>query len=92
MEVVIKIETCNDCMHKNHTGAFTPGGAKPCCNHPHTVEMRGADVFKRVIPYKNVYEDQRSVFDKSSFHRDVKPTKEMKGIPTWCPLKNGKTY
>jgi hypothetical protein len=46
---VIVIHECQDCPHKSHTGAFTNGGAKPCCNHPHTVEDRGADCFERTM-------------------------------------------
>lgn len=33
MAVCIKIEHCNMCPHVSHSGAFTPGGAKPICSH-----------------------------------------------------------
>lgn len=46
---VIKIETCRDCRHISHTGGFTKGGAKPCCNHDETCATKGNDCFKRVI-------------------------------------------
>jgi len=45
----IRIETCRDCRHVSHTGGFTKGGAKPCCDHDETVTLRGNDCFKRII-------------------------------------------
>jgi len=50
MKVLVTIKKCSDCNHLSHTGAFTQGGAKPCCNHDKTCEERGYDCFKRVIP------------------------------------------
>lgn len=46
---VIEIETCRDCRHCDHTGGFTPGGAKLCCGHSKTCATKGFDCFKRVI-------------------------------------------
>jgi hypothetical protein len=46
------IAACSGCPHRDHTGAFTPGGAKPCCRHEETCRTKGYDCFKRVI--KNV--------------------------------------
>jgi len=67
MSVFIEIKNCEDCPYKSHTGGFTIGGAKPCCNHSATITLKGSDCFKRVIPHNGV-------------------TKEVKGIPKWCPL------
>lgn len=47
----IVIKNCSDCPHFSHTGAFTRGGAKPCCDHPETVKLKGYDCFKRVIKH-----------------------------------------
>lgn len=30
----IKIECCYQCRHRDHSGAFTPGGAVILCRHP----------------------------------------------------------
>jgi hypothetical protein len=94
MEVVIKIKTCNDCRHRDHTGGFTPGGAKPCCDHPFAVENmdKGNGPFDRVIPYRNESPDNRNVFHKHTFKAVYKPIRTPKGIPKWCPIKNGKDY
>ena len=92
MEVLVKIETCDDCRHSDHTGAFTKGGAKPCCNHPHLVEMRSDSCFDRVIPFKKVTEDNRNIFNKDSFNQPGRTYNVVKEIPTFCPLKNGKSY
>lgn len=81
MEIKIKIKECSDCSHSNHTGAFTKGGAKPCCNHPCTVKQKGADCFKRIIPYKSIYNE--------TWKGDINIARR---IPSWCPLKNGSNY
>ena len=31
--IITKVNSCSDCPHIDHTGAFTPGGAKYCCRH-----------------------------------------------------------
>ena len=33
MFITIELLSCMDCRHKDHSGAFTPGGAKPVCDH-----------------------------------------------------------
>ena len=33
MRVVVDIKNCGDCRHLDHSGAFTPGGAKDVCDH-----------------------------------------------------------
>jgi len=91
METIIHIETCADCKHSDHTGAFTEGGAKPCCNHPHIIKTKGVNCFKRIIPFKNVWEEEKHIFYKSP-NQKIIPTKVMKGIPSWCPVKNGEKY
>ena len=69
----ILIKNCTDCPHLSHTGQYTSGGAKPCCNHNDTVKQKGNDCFKRVIPYKSNYDNPITI-------------KTPKSIPKWCPL------
>lgn len=69
----ITIKNCGECPNVDHTGAFTKGGAKPCCNHSKTVELKGNDCFKRVIPYRTDYSTNR-------------PFRVPRRIPDWCPL------
>ena len=33
MEITIRINTCKDCRHFGHSGAFTVGGSRPVCRH-----------------------------------------------------------
>lgn len=33
MQITTTINTCTDCRHLDHSGAFTPGGALPVCRH-----------------------------------------------------------
>ena len=79
IEITIQIITCDDCKHCDHTGTFTKGGAKPCCNHNQTVEDKGHSCFDRVIPYTYDYENNGK-------------NRIPKGIPKWCPLKRGYNY
>jgi len=37
---IIEISSCGECPHLDHTGAFTPGGAKPICGHEQAVAER----------------------------------------------------
>jgi len=81
MEIKIQIDKCEGCKHLDHTGQFTKGGAKPCCNHDLTCKEKGYDCFKRILPYKMVYWD---VYNKEFA--------QVKKIPDWCPLKRGYKY
>lgn len=76
MRIEIQINKCGNCRHLSHTGQYTKGGAKPCCDHNVTIKEKGANCFKRIIPYKNIPND---------FHFP-------KRIPKWCPLKRGCKY
>lgn len=76
--ITINIKKCTECPHFSHTGAFTHGGAKPCCDHPSTVKLKGDDCFKRVIPHRNVFRDNSEPWET--------PIKVPKRIPNWCPL------
>lgn len=78
MIITKEIKTCYDCEFVDHTGAFTKGGAKPCCRHPETIANRGDNCFKRVIPY-----------DTSESYRGRMEEHTVKKIPSWCPYKKG---
>lgn len=73
--IITKINNCTDCPHLSHTGAFTKGGAKPCCTHKETIKSKGYNCFDRTIPYK-IQHDERPI------------TRKIKRIPDWCPLPN----
>ena len=73
--ITINIKSCEECPHGSHTGAFTSGGAKPCCNHDETVKSKGNNCFDRVIPYSSSYDDLTG-----------RTIRTPKSIPEWCPL------
>jgi hypothetical protein len=75
-QIVINIKSCNDCLYLDHTGAFTEGGAKPCCNHKDIIKTKGNDCFERIIPYKTGFINE----NKSM------PFNYPNEIPEWCPL------
>ena len=41
LTVTVVLKSCEDCHYKEHSGAFTPGGAKPVCGHSDAVDIRG---------------------------------------------------
>lgn len=71
MKYVTEINSCEECHHHDHSGTFTPGGAQPVCGHNETVERKGPNWKKRVIPHIRV---------ASSRYK-------CKEIPGWCPLR-----
>ena len=42
MEITVIINNCEDCRHKDHSGAYTIGGAKPICGHDDACVKRKA--------------------------------------------------
>ncbi len=53
MQITVTIDSCRECRHAGHTGAFTKGGSKPVCGH--------RDYCKSV---KSDGEDRMSCFDR----------------------------
>jgi len=89
MNVTVAINTCNECRFRDHSGAFTKGGAKPICGGP------GA----------SVYTSRAKGLKRTSYHwkHRVLPNEPITiygrpyhictdKIPNWCPLRNGESY
>lgn len=73
----VVINKCTDCRHWDHSGAFTPGGAKPVCGHSDS------------IPSKRVAREKGIGNRHHWKHRVI----EGDDIPDWCPLrKDGCLY
>lgn len=82
MIIKIEIKNCYDCKFAGHSGAFTPGGSIPVCNHSDSPRKRVEGVRDfRDIKTKEIAE---KVFDQRRINN--------KYIPVWCPLKNGASY
>lgn len=73
MSVTIKINTCKECPHVGHSGAFTPGGAKTTCDAPDVVTSVGCYNLSKGIELREVYHWK---------HRVIRNR-----IPIWCPLR-----
>jgi hypothetical protein len=86
IETII-LNTCHDCIYCDHSGSFTPGGAKPVCHHPVKIKETGADWHDRVIPY----ETKDETIPLRSGDR-ITPMHYVKEIPQWCPLRRGEPY
>lgn len=83
MNISVRINSCLDCRHRDHSGAFTPGGAIPICQHPHhpkNAEVPGVCDFNDV----KTKEIAQKIFAPRTLEKGV--------IPSWCPLKMGLPY
>ena len=70
--VTLEIKSCGGCPYVGHSGGFTPGGAKPVCDHNDAVD--------RVCQFKNVSKKDR-------WHWKYRKVTLDGAIPVWCPLK-----
>ena len=86
MQITVIIDKCRQCRHIDHSGAFTPGGAKPVCGHDKAVELATAQkTFKKVPAGK--------ADDKYHWrHRVIKHPDNDERMPHWCPLRHGHKY
>lgn len=78
--VSVCLRICQECRHNDHSGAFTPGGAKQICGHHDAYRWATRD--KRV--------NRKDKDDK--YHWRHRVINDPKKIPGWCPLKNGAGY
>jgi len=76
--VTTELNSCSDCSHHDHSGAFTPGGARPVCNHRTVCESRGYEWQCRIVPHHMI----KGI--------NGRPTYELDEIPDWCPFRKRK--
>ena len=69
----IVLETCSDCPHRDHKGAFGNPSCVPCCRHP---AARREDGMSRELPYT-------PSVDGTRIHAMATYV-----IPDWCPLEH----
>jgi hypothetical protein len=102
MLITVEVNHCVQCRHIDHSGSFTPGGAKHICGHP--------DISEFILKMKpeTRYDDpnsfsfrpkkgsrERKLLESQCYHwsnRIVEEFIEKKEIPFFCPLKNGSKY
>ena len=49
MTKIIRIESCNDCPDRQHTGAFSDGGARAICHNRKRLDETDYDTESRII-------------------------------------------
>ena len=93
MQVCVEIETCMDCRHRDHSGAFTKGGARQICGHSAACsERRSKTQFKKEYPMYSSDSKEKG-WKYHWYHRILDNEKgELLPIPDWCPLKHGFKY
>lgn len=88
MKLTVTINTCMDCRHRDHSGSFTPGGAKMICGH-HNVS---ATVLRLKPGLRDDDPNGSANIDKQCYYWKNRVIKDHDVIPYWCPLKNGCKY
>jgi hypothetical protein len=76
-DAVLRIKNCGKCPYVDHSGAFTPGGAKDICGHPEAVETFTSSV-DRDDPNQDKWHWRHRAVD-----RELPP-------PAECPLRQPK--
>lgn len=80
MSLTVVLNGCKDCRHRDHSGAFTPGGARPICGHYDAVRFA---TYKKLVNKKD---------KDDKYHWRHRVLKDLNKIPEWCPLKHGMCY
>ena len=94
MNIIVQINTCKDCRHLNHSGAFTARGARPICGHDNACEIRvSMNKFRKEYPEYS----ESTLSDGWKYHwihrcLTKNSADTITNIPEWCPLKHGFKY
>lgn len=73
--IVIVVNSCNDCQHQDHSGAFTPGGARLICGHQKACNAATRDGRR-----------SGSIRGDDRYHWKHRQVGDGTVIPEWCPL------
>lgn len=84
MTITVSINSCADCRHLDHSGAFTEGGTQMICGHSDATRAPYAPGAGEPDPYHW----KHRVINKAD------PIVSVRGapIPYWCPLEHGAEY
>jgi len=77
MELTNRNNSCDNCPHRDHSGAFTPGGAQATCSHSDACKDRCE------IPEQHRYDGKR----RDKHHWYNRRIGNGNPSPNWCPLK-----
>lgn len=98
LTITVQVRGCEDCRHRDHSGSFTPGGAKQICGH-HDI----SETILKLKPHTrnddaNALSNNKKAdnhIDKQCYYwknRVVDKYIEKGTIPYFCPIKNGSSY
>lgn len=88
MKFIKEIKDCSDCPHRDHSGAFTPGGARPLCGHRDACNIKRASRKELKEKYPSHHKEQMKENWKDwGWHWIHRVLDKTKDIPEWCPLK-----
>lgn len=64
MNITVTINSCRDCKYLDHSGSFTPGGAKLICGHRDAIPSRRSVGDDNYHWKYRVIEDANKVWDR----------------------------
>ena len=82
-KVFIEITNCDACPYGDHSGSFTPGGAKPICGHSDASDKATENKEINFLVEDLIVGDKIKAGKHHWIHRVIKDNE----IPTWCPLR-----
>jgi hypothetical protein len=89
MLITVEVKNCGQCRHRDHSGAFTKGGARQICGHSDACKARRSlEEFAGEYP---MYANDIKCRKDWKYHWYNRIVNE-KTIPDWCPLKHGSAY
>jgi len=93
MKITVEINTCHNCRHMDHSGAFTVRGARLICSHSDACSKR-VTIEEFLAEYPEYKDRDLTHFKYHWIHRVLSRSskEEPTRIPIWCPLKRGAKY
>ena len=85
MKVTLNL-TCKTCPRLGHSGAFTKGGAKPVCEHPHAVYWFTNG--KSLSQPDDTWSEERIRSAENRYHWMHRVIDLNKEPPKECPLRH----
>lgn len=94
VKLTVILESCYQCQHLDHSGAFTQGGARDICGHYNACDFfpsKTKEQFWEEYPYYKKRDGD--IPDNHWKHHWYNRTiADVESIPECCPLKHGSGY
>ena len=93
MKISVEINSCSDCRHLDHSGSYTPGGAKSICGHDKSAYWAwDGKTHKEATGCKYNCGDAAGNGCQCDYWNWMHRVIPINPIPNWCPLKHREKY